>query len=153
MTYQFSANYCYFSFQISILLCLTSNDQQMCAKSEYAASRIVNINVAINPFLYAIMKPSYRRGYWSLLKKLLRCLSFGQLNSAFTGMQLMQPLTHFYVPLWNLAGPLQSEYEFTHFYVQLWNLAGPLQSKLAHFYVPLWNLAGPLQSEFTGTQS
>ena len=66
--------------QISILLCLFGEKGNMCAKAEYAASRIVNINVAINPFLYAIMKPSYRRGYWSLLKQGIKFLSFGLLN-------------------------------------------------------------------------
>ena len=62
------------------MLCLFGEKGLMCAKAEYAASRIVNINVAINPFLYAIMKPSYRRGYWSILKQGIQFLSFGLLN-------------------------------------------------------------------------
>ena len=79
----------------------------MCAKAEYAASRIVNINVAINPFLYAIMKPSYRRGYWNLLEQGIKCLSFGLFNEkTMEGKQTSRSIINVFIPLFFIHSTL-----------------------------------------------
>ncbi|XP_025116169.1 prostaglandin E2 receptor EP4 subtype-like [Pomacea canaliculata] len=51
------------------------HQSQVCAEFEFWAMRIVNVGVAVNPFVYGVMKTTYRRGYLYLARITLHYIS------------------------------------------------------------------------------